>query len=133
MKKFIFILLITLSTSSYANFVGINPTQLQEKINNKVAVIDIRTPQEWKELGIIPTSKKMMFFAPTGKYNIQEWLNQLSTVIKDQNTPLVLVCAHGNRTAIVGDFLSKKLKFKNIFHLEHGIISWLKEKRKTIK
>ncbi len=131
MKKLLIILSIFISYSC-ADFIGINPAQLQNKIDQKIKIIDIRTPIEWQETGLIPTSHKMMFFAPDGSYDIQAWLDQLSTVIQDQNEAFVLVCRHGNRTGVVGEFLSKQLKFKNVFHLEHGIVTWLKENRKTV-
>jgi rhodanese-related sulfurtransferase len=126
-------MMVLLQTYASASFIGLSPSQLEEKISKNIKVIDIRTPMEWNETGIIPNSHKIMFFAPDGKYDIQKWLDDLSNVIKDQNEPFVLVCRHGNRTKIVGDFLSSKLKFKNVFHLEHGIVSWIKENRKLVK
>ena len=122
-----------LSVSIFADIVGITPTQLQEKIDKNVVIIDIRTPPEWKSLGIVPTSKTIMFFDEQGKYNIKSWLTQFSKLIKDKNQPFVLVCRSGNRTGQVGSFLANELKYKNVFHLEHGIKSWIKENRKVIK
>ena len=43
-------------------FIGLTPVQLEQKIKEGVVVIDIRTPPEWIETGVVPTSKKMMFF-----------------------------------------------------------------------
>mgnify|MGYP000659115619 CR=1 FL=1 len=122
----IFLILIT-AIFAFADFKGINPSQLQEMINKNITVIDIRTPPEWKEVGIIPTSKKIMFFDEKGQYNLQNWLNEFSKDIKDKDQAFVLVCRSGNRTGIVGDFLSKQLGFKNVYHLQDGIKSWIKE------
>ena len=133
MKQFLLIMFLVYGTISYASFVGINSAQLQEKIDQKVVVIDIRPPEEWKFTGVVPTSKKVMFFTPNGTYDVQAWLNKLSMLIEDQNTAFVLVCRTGSRTGVVGDFLSKQLKFKNVYHLEHGIVSWIQEGRKTTK
>ena len=129
----IFLLLSCLSIFLLADFKGLTPTQLQQKIDNKVIVIDIRTPQEWKQLGIIPTSKTIMFFNEQYKYNVEVWLSKLSLYVKDKKQPFILVCRSGNRTTQVGKFLSERLKYQNVFHLEHGIKSWIKEKRKVIK
>lgn len=82
---------------------------------------------------MVPTSKKIMFFDQNGKYDVQSWLNELNKYVKDKNQPFVLVCRSGNRTGTVGNFLDKKLGYKNVFHLENGIKSWIKEKRKTEK
>ena len=120
-------------TFSYADFIGLTPSQLDEKIKEHTVVIDIRTPGEWTQTGVIPSSKKIMFFEPNGNYNTQSWLDEFSKHIKDQNEPFILVCRSGNRTSTVGNFLSKQLKFKNVYHLENGINSWLKENRSTQK
>ena len=129
----ILLLISWLSAFIFADFIGLSPTQLQQKIDKNIVVIDIRTPPEWKSLGIVPTSKTLMFFDEQGKYDIKSWLVQFNNFIKNKNQPFVLVCRSGNRTGMVGQFLSKELKYKNVFHLEHGIKSWIKENRKVIK
>jgi len=129
----IILLLGLLSASIFADFIGLTPIQLQQKINKNIVLIDIRTPSEWKELGTIPTSKKIMFFNTQGKYDIKTWLEDFSKFVKNKNQPFILVCRSGSRTGMVGQFLSKELKYKNVFHLAHGIKSWIKENRKVIK
>lgn len=131
MKKLL--LAIYLCTFASADLIGINPKQLQEKIDENIVVIDIRTPPEWKELGIIPKSRPIMFFDQNGKYDIQGWMSEFSKYVKDKEKPFVLVCRSGNRTGSVGKFLSEQLGYKNVFHLQNGIKSWIREKRKTVK
>ncbi|GGD45333.1 hypothetical protein GCM10012288_19630 [Malaciobacter pacificus] len=131
MKK-IFLLLLS-SIFAFADLKGINPTQLQEMIDKNITVIDIRTPPEWNGIGTIPTSKKIMFFDIKGNYDIQKWLNDFSTYVKDKDQAFVLVCRSGNRTGTVGNFLSKKLGYKNVYHLQDGIKSWIKEGKEVIK
>lgn len=131
MKKLFFILITT--TIAFAEFIGINPTQLEEMIGKNITVIDIRTPPEWKETGIIPTSKEIMFFDEKGNYDVEKWLNEFSTYVKDKNQPFVLVCRSGNRTNMVGNFLSKQVEFKNVYHLQDGIKSWIKEGKEVSK
>ena len=136
MKKILLIscILFTFTTVGFANLIGLTPIQLEQKIKeNNIKVIDIRTPMEWKETGIIKNSHKLMFFSMQGKVNIRKWLDDLSVILKKQNEPFVLVCRHGNRTQRVGEFLTKELKFKNVYHLEHGIVSWIKTNKKLVK
>ena len=129
----VFAISFLFATLSFADFIGINPIQLQEKIDKNITVIDIRTPPEWKQTGIVPSSHKIMFFDEVGKYNMEDWLAQFEKLVKDKNQAFVLVCRSGNRTGSVGNFLSKELKFKNVYHLQNGINSWIKENRKTNK
>lgn len=128
-----FLLFILLSVFAFADFKGLNPLELESKIKENVIVIDIRTPPEWKELGIVPTSKKIMFFDEKGKYNVQEWMDKFTSHVKDKEQAFILVCRSGNRTGVVGNFLSKKLGYKNVFHLENGIKSWIKENKEVVK
>ena len=79
----VLVLASCLSMFLFADFIGLTPTQLQNKI--------------------------------------------------DKNQPFILVCRSGNRTSQVGRYLANTVKYKNVFHLEHGIKSWIKEKRKVNK
>ncbi|RXJ69187.1 sulfurtransferase [Halarcobacter ebronensis] len=129
----LFLSLLFLITLSFADFIGLTPNTLQNKIDEKMVVIDIRTPEEWKESGVIPTSKKIMFFDQSGKYDVDKWLNEFSKYVKNSEQPFVLVCRSGNRTGVVGDFLANRLGYKHVFHLEHGINSWISQNRITEK
>lgn len=133
MLKKIVLLFALLFSVSYADFKGLTPSQLQEMIDKNIVVIDIRTPPEWSETGVVPSSKKIMFFTATGQYNIDSWMQKFQRYVKDKSQPFVLVCRSGNRTGTVGGFLSKKLKYQNVYHLQNGIKSWIYEKRKTVK
>lgn len=126
-------LILTTAIFAFADFKGINPEQLQEMIDKNITVIDIRTPPEWKEIGTIPTSKKIMFFDEKGQYDVKNWLSKFSTHIKDKNQTFVLVCRSGNRTGTVGNFLSKQLGYKNVYHLQDGIKSWIKKGKEVVK
>ena len=130
--KLIFTLLLFI-TYSFADFRNLTPTKLQSMIDQNIIVIDIRTPPEWLQTGVIPTSNKIMFFNEKGDYDIKSWLKYFGRIIKTKEQPFVLVCRSGNRTTQVGNFLSEKLKFKNVYHLKNGIKSWIKENRKTTK
>lgn len=127
MKKLF--LLIFFSLFMMADLINLNPTELQKKLDEKVIIIDIRTPAEWIETGIISQSKVIMFFDETGKYNIKDWLKEFSRYVKTKEQSFVLVCRSGNRTGAVGRFLAQQLEYKNVFHLEHGIKSWIQEGR----
>lgn len=127
------LLFFIFSAFAFANFIGITPSQLQKKIEEGVVVIDIRTAPEWKELGVVPTSKLIVFFDEKGNYNVEKWMSEFSKYVKDKNQPFVLVCRSGNRTGVVGNFLSKKLQYENVYHLKNGIKSWIKESKEIVK
>ncbi|WP_457599171.1 rhodanese-like domain-containing protein [Hydrogenimonas sp.] len=89
-----------------------------------IPVIDIRTPGEWRETGVIPGSHTVMFFDPAGRYDLEGFLKRLSQLGIDKKTPFILVCRSASRTKMVGDFLSDKLGYRNVYELGGGILNW---------
>jgi rhodanese-related sulfurtransferase len=132
LKKVILAFIFSL-TSLFAEFIDLTPAQLQEKIKSNTVVIDIRTPPEWVQTGVIPTSQKIMFFDERGGYNFEKWIGSFGKYVTSKDQEFVLVCRSGNRTGSVGKVLSQKLGYKKVYHLKHGIKSWIKENRKTVK
>jgi len=122
MLKKILLLIVTLQAILFADFTSIGADELKKLQAENVPVIDIRTPGEWKETGVIPGAHKIMFFDERGNYDVQKFLNALSKVAPDKNKPIVLVCRTASRTKIVGDFLSKQVGYKKVKDLKGGIM-----------
>ncbi len=122
MFKKILLLIVTLQAILFADFTSIGADDLKKLQAENVPVIDIRTPGEWKETGVIPGSHKIMFFDERGNYDVQKFLDALHKVAPDKNKPVVLVCRTASRTKIVGDFLSKQVGYKKVKDLKGGIM-----------
>ena len=120
MKK-IFLLLLTLHALLLADFQSIKTAEFETLVKNGAPIIDIRTPDEWKE-GVIPGSHKIMFFDDKGKYNIDKFLMKFTAVVKDKNQPFILVCRTASRTKIVGQFLSNEMGYTKTKDLAGGIM-----------
>lgn len=135
MKKILLTVLSLLCFISFASadLKNVTPEELQEAILKGVVIVDIRTAKEWDSTGVIPTSHKITFFDSRGNYDIDDWLSKFQKIVKDKNQTFILVCRSGNRTRRAGNYLSKKLNYKNVFHLKRGIKSWIAEGRKTVK
>ena len=125
-KYYIFLLLAIISTCLNATELGnLSPQQLQEMQSSKPLIIDIRTTREWDDTGIIAGSHKLEFFNKDGKFDSEQWLAQLKQLKKSPDQPVVLVCRSGNRSSMVGNFLTQKQGMKKVFHLRNGIKSWI--------
>jgi len=122
MIKKLLLLLVTLQAILLADFTSIDAQQLQKLQKENAPVIDIRTPGEWKETGVIPGAHKIMFFDEKGGYDVRKFLEELHKVAPDRNKPVVLVCRTGSRTKVVGDFLSKQVGYKHVKDLKGGIM-----------
>ena len=93
-------------------------------------IIDIRTPAEWRETGIVKGSYTIMFFDEKGNFNVETFLKQLDRVVK-KDEPFALICRVGSRTGIVSEFLSERLGYK-VTNLKGGIMKMIHEGYKTV-
>ncbi|MDD2698383.1 MAG: rhodanese-like domain-containing protein [Arcobacteraceae bacterium] len=133
MKKIIFYCCMLVSIAM-ADFKSISTEKLEASIQNGVTVIDIRREDEFKQFGIIKGSYKLTFFDANGNYNVEQWMNKFTKIVKDKNQPFILVCARANRTKVVGQMLSKQLQYKNVLELEGGITNgWIFKGKPTVK
>ena len=134
MLKKMFLSVLLLSSLLYADFTTIDASQVQEAIKNGTPVIDIRTPGEWKQYGIIKGSYKIMFFDDNGKYDVQKWMKEFTKIVKNKNQPFILYCAHANRSKAVGRMLDEQAGYKNVYELKGGInYGWIDIGLKTVK
>lgn len=98
-------------------------------LNKNIKIIDIRTPGEWKETGIVKGSYPIMFFNEKGDPLVEDFLQALNKVVK-KDEPFALICRVGSRTAMVSQFLSKRLGYR-VINLKGGIMKMLREGYQT--
>ncbi len=133
MKKMI-LALVFLTVAAMAELKTIDSPTLEKMQAQGVPVIDIRTPGEWQQTGIIKGAHKMMFFDPKGQVNTPEWMYRLGTLVKEKNQPFIIYCAHANRTKMLGEWLSKEMGFQKVYELQGGIENgWIKAGKPTVK
>jgi len=88
MKKLL--LTIALSYSLLAEFKTITADSLIKMQKQGIPVIDIRTPQEWKDRGIIKGAHKIMFFTPQGGADVPNFMFELGHLVKDKKQPFII-------------------------------------------
>ena len=127
MKKIIITLLL-LATSLMAELTNVWATP--DFTEKNIKIIDIRTPEEWKETGVVKDSYTIMFFDEKGNFNVENFLKQLNIVVK-KDEQFALLCRVGSRTGMVSEFLSEKLGYK-VINLKGGIMKMIHEGYKTV-
>ena len=133
LRKIVLFCFIAVSLAM-ADFTTLSTKQVEEAIKEGVVLIDIRTNEEFKQFGIIENSHKLTFFDNQGAYDVKKWMDQFTKIVKDKNQPFILVCAHANRTKVVGKFLSEQAGYKNVQELDGGInYGWIDKGKKTVK
>lgn len=110
---------------------NLSPQQLEEK--QDALLVDIRTDKEWLATGVIPNSEKLQAFDERGNIDPHAWIQKLNKLKLSPEQPVILVCRSGNRSGTLGNFLVQQQGMENIYHLEHGIQSWIKAGKATQK
>jgi len=98
--------------------------------DKNIKIIDIRTPAEWIETGIVKDSYTIMFFDERGDFSVENFLKQLNMAVK-KDEQFALICRVGSRTGMVSEFLSEKLGYK-VINLKGGIMKMIQEGYKTV-
>lgn len=125
-RALIGVLMMTAALMAELQQVWVTP-QFADK---EIKIIDIRTPAEWRETGIVKGSYTIMFFDERGNFNVETFLKQLDKVVK-KDEPFALICRVGSRTGMVSEFLSQRLDYK-VTNLKGGIMKMIHEGYKTV-
>ena len=94
-----------------------------DEIKKYDQIVDIRTPSEWQETGIIAGAKTITF-DPSNK---SVFLDELSKAV-DIKKPIALVCRSGRRSTAAAAIDSTDLKIVN---LDGGMSSLIEQGYKT--
>jgi rhodanese-related sulfurtransferase len=92
------------------------PVALEAARSGKVRLIDIRTPQEWRQTGVAPGAGRVDMYRgaePLLRGVLQE-------VKGDRNAPIALICRTGNRTTQAQKFLQQQ-GFTQVFNVKEGM------------
>ena len=132
MKKILIISILFFVNLSHAAEVShISNKTLQNLIEQEVPVIDVRTTSEWQETGVSKGSYLMMFFDERGQYNLDQWLEKLSTIAKKKD-PVILICLTGSRSNQLANYLTKIVGYENVYNVKRGIAYWMKQNYPTV-
>ena len=107
-----------------------NPA-LERLMQRGVPVIDIRTPEEWRETGVIEGSHLLTFFDAKGRYDARAWLSELAAIAGRDNA-FALICDSGGRSGVVSQALDGQLGYRYVFDVPGGISQWIAENRPTV-
>jgi rhodanese-related sulfurtransferase len=124
-------LLLALFLGPYAALAGhdMPAPEAFQAAREGVRIIDIRTPEEWRQTGVPPGAGRVDFYrGPEVLLN-----SVLQLVDGDKDAPIVLICRTGNRTAQAQKFLQAR-GFTQVHHVGEGMAGsasgpgWLKRR-----
>jgi len=122
-RKFLILTLLLMSKFAFADVEKINNEQLKNLISKEIPLIDIRTPDEWLDTGVIKGSHLITFYDENGNFNSEEWLFKLQK-IAGESDPLIIICRSGRRSHLVSKYLDEEISYAKIFDATEGMIAW---------
>jgi rhodanese-related sulfurtransferase len=116
----------------FAEIHTIDTEKLKKLISDGIALIDIRTEQEWIDTGVIESSNLITFFDKNGNSNAEEWMSRLQK-IATKTDPVIIICRSGRRSNIVANYLDKKKDYLTVYDATEGMKSWINAKNIIVK
>ena len=98
----------------------INEPASKTLLETKIPIVDIRTPGEWQQTGLLKGSIPIMFFDEKGAYDIEHFMQELKTKV-DTSKPFALICHTGTRTSMLAPYLAKTYGY-TVYNLQGGIL-----------
>ncbi|MEJ2499969.1 MAG: rhodanese-like domain-containing protein [Campylobacterales bacterium] len=98
----------------------INEPASKALLEKRIPIVDIRTPGEWKETGLLKGSIPIMFFDERGGYNVDRFMLELKAKV-DTSKPFALICRTDSRTSMLAPFLAQTFGY-TVYNLQGGIL-----------
>ena len=112
------LLLLIVTTYLFGDLTHEYPSK--KMLDSKIPIVDIRTPAEWVETGIVKDSINIMFWDERGSHNVEAFLTELNKKVNTKK-PFAIICRTGSRTRLVADYLVKELNY-DVVNILGGIV-----------
>lgn len=109
--------LFMMTGTSFADDILTAPQALDMARQGQVTLVDIRTPQEWRQTGVAPGAKRVNMYNKAG---LMAFLAELLAEVGDKEVPVALICRTGNRTTQAAEFL-RAAGFKAVYNVKEGM------------
>ncbi|WP_291718851.1 FKBP-type peptidyl-prolyl cis-trans isomerase [Magnetospirillum sp. 64-120] len=92
------------------------------KQRGELVLIDIRTPEEWAETGVVSGSILLTAFGKDGKF-VREFPLIMNDLV-DGNKNVAFICRSGNRSSELARVIAEEGRYKNVYNVVGGIKAW---------
>ena len=85
----------------------------------ELIMIDVRSPQEWRETGVPEYAQTVTIHNPDG---LPGFITEVANVVgTDKERPIALICARGNRSSMAVQVL-RQAGFRRILNVREGLL-----------
>ena len=102
----------------------IDNARLSFLLEQKVAIVDVRRPEEWATTGVVDGSLLLTFYDDQGNCDLRSWLTTLQPLALPDK-PLILICRTGYRTGLIGELLLEQSSYQQLYNVTDGILGWI--------
>lgn len=108
-----------------------NNDSLEKLIERGVPIIDIRRPEELADVGTIKGSYNIPAFSKNQGF-ITTFFPQLKKIVK-KTDEFILICSNGRRAIYLGEIMSERKGYTNLYAVQKGIDKWIEHGGKVVK
>lgn len=131
MKKQLFLLLFGVSLAF--GYKDIDADEVSMFASSDAVMVDVRTPAEWKETGVISGAHLITYFDEKARPLKAEFLSKLAVLTSNnKNKQVVVICRTGARSKFVAEVLDRS-GYKAVYNYKDGMMNWIGEKRAVVK
>ncbi len=92
--------------------------------DSDMVIVDIRTPMEWQQTGVVKGAHTIMFFDERGGYDAESFLKHMDE-LGGKSQEIGLICRTGSRTAQITGFMLQH--GYNVKNLAGGVMKLMSE------
>ena len=115
---------MTAGTPDRSQVLHIDNEELGELLGQGVPIVDIRTPPEWAQTGVVKGSHLLTFFDALGRHDAPGFLEAVRR-IAPSDAPVIVICRSGTRTIPVSQFLADAGRYPTVYNVRGGILDWI--------
>ena len=108
---------------------NIDTRQLAEMLDRGVPVVDVRTPEEWRQTGIIDGSVLITAFDSQGRFDPS--FPEKFAAVAESGDEVAIICRTGNRSSVISRALTQQAGYTQVYNVDGGIVDWLAGGRAT--
>lgn len=131
MKYGLVVAMLLAASAAQAEIIDVNNQELISLMATQVPLVDIRTPGEWRQTGVVAGSHLIMFADEKRQIDPEGFKQQMSRVTS-ADQPVILICRSGSRTLAAAKILDGVNPERKIYNVKEGINGWIRARQPVI-
>ena len=123
MKHLTICLALAIAPLAHGEVLPVEVEDLHTLLDRGVPMVDVRTPAEWQDTGVVEGSQLLSYFDPQGRANPDAYMQKFAA-IAGPDDEVILICRTGERSTKVAKYLDAEQKYRKVYVIQGGVIGW---------